>query len=47
MSVAQMREALRQQYGRNRTWVEKVNQMPDKQVMAIYYRMLRAGTFKN
>ena len=49
MPVAAMREALKRAPKYNHTpaarttWTEKVNRMCDKQVIAIYYRMLRGG----
>lgn len=46
MSVEQMRHVLSQQYGGAPKWVNKVKNMSDKQVMAIYFRMLSAGQIK-
>lgn len=45
MLVCEMREALKRapKYHGARTWVDKVCAMPDRQVIAVYYRMLRAG----
>lgn len=43
-SIEYMREKLRNQYSRAPSWVNKVNHMSPNQVMAIYYRMLQAGT---
>lgn len=45
MGVEQMREALKSapRYHGSSAWCRKVDQMPEKQVKAIYYRMLRAG----
>lgn len=40
MSTAQMREVIKQPYGK--TWKDKVNKMPDYQVRAIYTRFLAA-----
>lgn len=40
MSIAQMREWLLQQYHAARGWVAKVERMSDKQVVAVYYRMI-------
>lgn len=40
MSVAQMRSWLKDQYGSAAKWVNRVNKMPDSQVIAIYHRML-------
>lgn len=42
MTVYEMRTAIKSRYN-NRTWCTRVNSMSDKQVMAIYYRMLRNG----
>ena len=48
MSVVQMREALkkRTKYADSYKWINKVDAMSDKQVMAVYYRMLRSGELK-
>lgn len=48
MSVVQMREILkkRTKYKNSFKWINKVNAMSDSQVMAVYYRMLRAGELK-
>ena len=40
MSVEQMRAYLKEQYGDS--WAKKVDKMSDKQVLAIYYRMLNS-----
>lgn len=42
MSVEQMRAVLRKQYKGAYRWVQKVNKMPDNQVIAVYMRMLNA-----
>lgn len=42
MSIEQMRSWLKKQYGSADKWVSRVNQMPDAQVMAIYFRMTDA-----
>lgn len=42
MSVEQMRAVLKKQYNGAWKWVARVNQMPDNQVIAIYFRMLNA-----
>ena len=43
-----MREILkkRTKYKDSYKWINKVNAMSDNQVMAVYYRMLRAGELK-
>lgn len=44
MNIEYMREQLRNQYSRAQRWVDKVNRMSPNQVMAVYYRMKKAGT---
>lgn len=44
MSVECMRAILKKQYGGAYKWVNRVNAMSDSQVVAVYYRMLRAQT---
>ena len=48
MSVVQMREILKKcsKYANSYKWINKVNVMSDNQVIAVYYRMLRAGELK-
>ena len=46
MSVEQMRDVLKKQYKGAWKWVDKVNNMHDEQVIAVYYRMRRAGQLK-
>lgn len=46
MNTLQMRIILRRQYGGAQKWVTKVDTMTDKQVQAVYFRMLRAGKLK-
>lgn len=48
MSVVQMRAILktRTKYRGCYKWINKVNAMGDGQVIAVYYRMLRAGELK-
>ena len=45
MSIIQMRVILKERtkYRNSYKWVNKVNAMSDGQVVAVYYRMLRAG----
>lgn len=45
VSIAQMRETLKKapKYKGTLAWICKVDRMSDKQVIAIYYRMLRGG----
>lgn len=45
MSVVQMREILkkRTKYANSSKWINRVNAMSDRQVMAVYFRMLRDG----
>lgn len=42
MEVYQMREMIKKVYP-TETWYNKVNHMPDKQVMAIYFSMKASG----
>lgn len=48
MSVVQMREILKKhtKYKNSYTWINKVNAMSDNQVIAVYFRMSRAGELK-
>lgn len=46
MSVEQMRDVLKKQYKGAWKWVNKVNNMHDEQVIAVYKRMSRAGQLK-
>ena len=45
MSVEQMRNALktRTKYKNSYKWINRVNAMSDRQVMAVYFRMARNG----
>ena len=45
MPVSTMRDILCRapKYRGAKTWVDKVCAMPDRQVIAVYFRMLRAG----
>ena len=43
MEVSQMRTKLKKAYNNAPSWVVQVNEMPDKQVMAIYFDMLEKG----
>lgn len=47
MSVEAMRAVLKKQYNEAYKWVNRVNQMSDCQVVAVYYRMLNSGQLKN
>lgn len=47
MSVDAMRAVLKTQYKGAYKWVNKVNKMPDAQVIAIYKRMQSRGQLKN
>lgn len=44
VSVDEMREAIKNapRYRYSQQWHQRVNNMPDKQVIAIYFRMLRS-----
>jgi hypothetical protein len=48
MDVVQMRVILkkRTKYKNSYKWIRKVNAMSDNQVMAVYFRMSRAGELK-
>jgi hypothetical protein len=48
MSVVQMRAILKKhtKYANSYKWINKVNAMSDSQVVAIYFKMLRAGELK-
>jgi hypothetical protein len=48
MSVAQMRVILKERtkYKNSFKWINKVNAMSDRQVMAVYFKMSRAGELK-
>lgn len=45
MSIDDMRMALkkRTKYKNSRKWINRVNAMHDEQVIAVYFRMKRAG----
>lgn len=47
MSVDAMRAVLKKQYNGAYKWVNRVNNMSDGQVVAVYYRMLNSGQLKN
>lgn len=47
MSVEAMRAVLRKQYNGAYKWVNRVNNMGDGQIVAVYYRMLNSGQLKN
>ena len=48
MSVVQMREILKKctKYANSYKWINKVNAMSDRQVIAVYFRMSRGGELK-
>lgn len=47
MNVNKMRVVLKEQtkYSGSKSWSNKVDRMSDKQVMAIYYRLLKSNGF--
>lgn len=45
ISIDQMRNYLKKLYRGAQKWVDKVNKMSDKQVYAIYMRVLESGRF--
>ena len=47
MSIEAMRAVLKKQYNGAYKWVNRVNNMSDNQVMAVYYRMLNSSQLKN
>ena len=46
MLVSEMRKKIKTVYG-NSTWDRKVDNMPDKQVIAIFYSMSEKGMFRS
>lgn len=48
MDAAQMRIALKERtkYANSYKWHKKVNAMSDRQVMAVYFKMVRGGELK-
>lgn len=46
MLVSEMRRKVKDVYG-NSTWDRKVDNMPDNQVIAIFYSMKESGKLKN
>lgn len=46
MSVEQMKQCILERYDYADKWVRRVNGMSDKQIMAIYFRMLHANELK-
>lgn len=48
MQVAQMRAILKERtkYKNSYRWINRVNAMSDNQVMAVYFRMSKAGELK-
>lgn len=47
MSVDAMRAVLKKQYNGAYKWVNRVNQMSEAQVIAVYKRMQGSGQLKN
>ena len=47
MSVDAMRAVLKKQYNGAYKWVNKVNNMSESQVIAVYKRMQGSGQLKN
>lgn len=47
MSCDQMRAILKKQYGGSYKWVNRVNNMSEAQVIAVYKRMQSSGQLKN
>ena len=48
MEVYQMRAVLltRTKYKNSWKWIQRVKAMPDRQIIAVYFKMLRAGELK-
>lgn len=46
MEVSYMRDVLKKQYNGAYKWVNRVSNMSDNQVMAIYFRMLESKQLK-
>lgn len=44
LSLEQMRNYIMGRYGYAARWCDKVNAMPDNQVIAIYWRLIRERT---
>ena len=47
MSVEAMRAVLKKQYNGSYKWVNRVNNMSETQVIAVYKRMQGSGQLKN
>lgn len=49
LSVQEMRKAIKNapKYKHSGRWHERVDHMPEKQVMAIYFRMLKDGELQD
>jgi hypothetical protein len=47
MSVEAMRAVLKKQYNGSYKWVNRVNNMSEAQVIAVYKRMQGSGQLKN
>lgn len=47
MSIESMRAVLKQQYNGAYKWVNRVNQMSEAQIIAVYKRMQGSGQLKN
>lgn len=47
MSVEAMRAVLKRQYNGAYKWVNRVNNMSDNQIIAVYRRMQSSGQIKN
>ncbi len=46
LTVSQMREKIREAYSSD-SWAKRVRNMPDDQVIAIYYKFLKQGKIKD
>lgn len=46
LQISQMREKIREVYSGD-NWVKRVRNMPNDQVIAIYYKLLKNGKIKD
>lgn len=46
LQISQMREKIREAYSGD-GWVKRVHNMPNDQVIAIYYKLLKKGKIKD
>lgn len=46
-NTVEMRKQIKKAYNNSPKWVAKVNKMPDEQILALYYSLLKQGKVKN